>query len=174
MNAIIYTSETGFTKKYAELLSKETGLPAYELKNLKNAEVQEGDSVIYLGWLMAGGIKGLKKAAKLFDLKAICAVGMMGPKIQSIEKIKKQNNIDEIPVFYMQGGFDINKLRGTHKLMMNIMKKTVGKKLENKFEKTADEADILELLKVGGNRVSEKNLTEVLSWYEAQSEPDLS
>ena len=33
VKAIIYTSQTGFTRKYARLLAQETGLMAYELGN---------------------------------------------------------------------------------------------------------------------------------------------
>ena len=168
MSAIIYTSESGYTKKYAELLSQRTGLAIYELKSIKNAKIPKGESVIYLGWLMAGKIKGYKKASKLFDVRAVCAVGMAAPGMQSPEKIKQQNNLSGTPFFYMQGGFDINKLHGIHKLMMNIMAKTVGKKLENKSDKTADEADMLEMLTKGGDHVREENLADVLAWFEAQ------
>ena len=168
MNAIIFTSESGFTKKYADMLSQKTGLSAYELKSIKDAKIEKGESVIYLGWLMAGKIKGYKKAAKLFDVRAVCAVGMSCPQMQNPEKIKKQNNLGDIPVFYMQGGFNINKLHGINKSMMNIMVKTVGKKLERKPDKTDEEADMLEMLTKGGDRVSEGNLAEVLAWFETQ------
>lgn len=36
MNAIIYTSNTGTTKEYAELLGHHTGLPVYSLKKAKD------------------------------------------------------------------------------------------------------------------------------------------
>ena len=32
MKAIVYTSQTGFTKRYAELLSEATGVPAWSAK----------------------------------------------------------------------------------------------------------------------------------------------
>lgn len=49
MDSIIYTSESGFTKKYAELLSQKLGLPAYELKAIRSAPAKDGDDVVYLG-----------------------------------------------------------------------------------------------------------------------------
>ena len=53
MNAIIYTTNTGSTARYAELLPCATGLPAYSLAEAKSA-VSTGAEVIYLGWIMAG------------------------------------------------------------------------------------------------------------------------
>ena len=62
MNAsvLVYTSATGFTARYAQLLSRRTGLPCLALERAK--ELPAGTGVVYLGWLCAGGIKGLKKA----------------------------------------------------------------------------------------------------------------
>ena len=62
MDAIIYTTNTGSTERYAKLLAQETGLPAYSLADAKDA-VPEGTEVIYLGWISAGAIKGYAKAA---------------------------------------------------------------------------------------------------------------
>lgn len=52
MEAIIYTSNSGSTAKYAEMLSHELHLPTYNLKGAKQ-KVPAGAEVIYLGWIMA-------------------------------------------------------------------------------------------------------------------------
>ena len=72
--AIVYTSQTGFTARYAALLAERTGLPCRPLKEA--AALPRGTAVIYLGWLCAGGIKGLKGARRRFRTAAVCAVGM--------------------------------------------------------------------------------------------------
>lgn len=162
MKAVVYTSESGFTKKCAEILSEKAGLPVYDLKTAISA-LAKGDEIIYLGWLMAGFIKGYKKAAKNFDVKAVCAVGMGTPGSQSTEKIKNQNHIGIVPVFYLQGGFDINKLHELNKYMMSSMSKGVGKKLSEKPDKTVDEKDMLDLMLNGGDRVSEESISQVVS-----------
>lgn len=64
IKAIVYMSETGHTKKYAELLGERISLPVYEL-NTAAKELPRGTEIIYLGWLMAGSIKGYKKAWKM-------------------------------------------------------------------------------------------------------------
>ena len=75
MKAIIYTSNAGSTAQYAQLLANELHLPVYSAKEAKK-KVPAHSEIIYLGWIMAGGIKGYKEAAKLYKLRAVCGVGM--------------------------------------------------------------------------------------------------
>ena len=75
VKAIIYTSQTGFTRKYARLLAQETGLMAYELGKAPG-KIQSDDPVIYMGWLKAGRLMGLDSALKQHRIAAVCAVGM--------------------------------------------------------------------------------------------------
>lgn len=48
MKAIIYTSNTGSTAEYAQLLGKELNLPVHSLQQAKN-KVLSGSEIIYLG-----------------------------------------------------------------------------------------------------------------------------
>lgn len=160
--AILYTSNTGFTAQYAMLLREQTGLPAYALED---ARIPAGSGIIYLGWLMAGQVKGYAKAAKKYSVCAVCGVGM-APTGAQLPDIRKNNAIPEqTPVFSLQGGFDITRLHGIYKLMMTVMAKTVGKSLSEKTDRTPEESDMLELMLHGGNRVSQENLKEVLLWF---------
>ncbi len=120
MRAIVYTSNTGFTKRYAELLSKETGLPAYELEEAK-PKLDTGAEIIYLGWLMAGGIKGYKTAIKRYRVRAVCAVGMGRLKEGLLDELKARNGIKGAELFYLQGGFEMARLSGVYRLMMKLM-----------------------------------------------------
>ena len=71
MNAIIYTTNTGSTEHYAKLLAQKTGLPVYSLAEAKK-RVFAGAEVIYLGWIMAGSVKGYAEAAKRYQVRAVC------------------------------------------------------------------------------------------------------
>ena len=73
-----------------------------------------------------------------------------------------------MPLFYLQGGFELEKLHGIHKLMMKTMKSTVGKGLSDKENRTSEEDAMLELMLNGGDLVSADNLVEVLDWYRQQ------
>ena len=163
---ILYTSNTGFTAQYAAMLSEQTGLPCFALKAA--GHIQPGTPILYLGWLMAGNVQGYKEAAKKYRVCAVCGVGM-GSTGSQIEDVRKTNALPaDLPVFVLQGGFDMKRLHGVYKLMMTVMKNTVGKSLARKPERTADEDTMLDLLENGGSRVSAENLGSLLDWYFSQ------
>lgn len=168
MKAIVYTSNSGFTKHYAELLAAETGLPIFELKNAAG-KLNTGEEIIYMGWLIAGNIKGYKKAAKRYGIKAVCAVGMTRPSDKLISEIRDKHSITDAEVFYLQGGFNMEKLHGVYKLMMKAMAKTISKGLEAKAEKTAEEAEMLDMYKNGSDMVRIENLSGAIEWYRGQA-----
>ena len=70
MDAIGYTSNTGSTRRYAGLLAEKTGLSVYSLEEAKKALPGESE-ILYLGWLMAGSVKGYTAAAKRFRVRAV-------------------------------------------------------------------------------------------------------
>ena len=167
-SAIVYTSNTGFTAQYASLLGGETGLPVYPLEDAAKS-LPQSSPIVYLGWLTAGKVQGYDKAVTKFNLQALCAVGMAKCGSQ-MEDVRKSNNLPQgLPLFTLQGGFDLKKLRGIYRLMMLVMSKTVAKKLAAKPDRTPDEEDMLDLFQNGGNRVSLENLRPVLAWYEGES-----
>lgn len=160
MKAIVYTTGTGSTKRYAELLSLETGLPVYSLKEAKK-NLSLNTEIIYLGWIMAGSVKGYATAAKRFKICAVCAVGMGKTGTQTDDVQAKTSVPMEVPLFTLQGNFNIEKLHGVYRLMMKIMVKA----LENKKEHTQDENEMLQIIKGNEDFVDIKNLNDVLKWY---------
>lgn len=157
MKAIIYTSNTGSTAEYAQLLGKELNLPVHSLQQAKN-KVLVGSEIIYLGWIMAGGIKGYKEAAKLYKVRAVCGIGM-GQTGTQLKEVRDKNAIPQrIPLFTLQGNFDVKKLHGAYRFMMNVMVKT---------DRTPEEDDMLDMMVNGGKRVSLQNLNAVTEWYKS-------
>ena len=164
--AIVYTSNTGYTAKYARLLGKGTGLPVYALSEAFG-KLNSGAAIVYLGWLMAGKVQGYGKAAKRYSICAVCGVGM-GATGSQMEDVRKTNALPaSLPLFTLQGGFDMAKLRGIYKFMMTVIAKTTGKRLAAKADRTAEEDRMLELLTHGGSCVREEHLKDVLAWYES-------
>ncbi|MDO5521715.1 MAG: hypothetical protein Q4G58_14570 [bacterium] len=164
MTAIIYTTNTGNTAGYAKLLSEETGLPYYSLEEAKK-RLPAQTEVIYLGWIMASEIKGYKAANSRYIIRAACAVGM-GETGAQVDEVRKRNKISEAtPLFTLRGGFDVKKLHGIYKVMMQVMVKTAGKALEAKKDRTEEEDIMLEMMQHGGNYVCYKNLNDVIEWY---------
>ena len=167
MNAIIYTTNTGSTEHYAKLLAQKTGLPVYSLAEAKK-RVFAGAEVIYLGWIMAGSVKGYAEAAKRYRVRAVCGVGMGKTGTQTDSTRKKSAMPANIPLFTLQGNFDVKKLHGIYRLMMEIMVKTAGKGLAEKEDRTPEEDDMLDMMLHSGERVKEESLSAVLDWYSAQ------
>ena len=168
MDAIIYTTNTGSTERYAKLLSQETGLPAYSLAEAKK-KVYPGTEVIYLGWIMASSVKGYADVAKRYKVRAVCGVGM-GKTGTQVEEVRKKNQISaDVPLFTLQGNFNVKKLRGVYRLMMEIMVRTAGKGLSGKVDRTPEEDDMLDMMLHGGERVKAENLSAVLNWYHTQN-----
>ena len=164
MNAIVYTTNTGSAERYARLLAERTGLPACSLTEAKKA-VSAGAEVIYLGWIMAGSVKGYAEAAKRFRVRAVCGVGM-GQTGTQTESVRKKSAIPaNIPLFTLQGNFDVKKLHGIYRFMMEIMVKTFSKSLAAKKDRTPEENDMLDMMRCGGERVKAENLSTVLEWY---------
>ena len=168
MQAIIFTSNTGHTQEYAQMLGKELGLPCYDLKQAKS-KLSSGVDVVYLGWIMAGNVQGLKRALRRYDVKAVCAVGMSGNDKQLEEIYEKYMFLEETPLFYLQGGLEYQKLKGVYKFMIGTIKKVMGKKLETKENKTQEEQDMLDLIVNGKSTVSKEKLSDVLAYLKGKT-----
>ena len=70
---IVYRSNTGFTREYAEMLGKAEKM---KVCSLSQAEGTVNEPVFYMGPLMAGHIAGIDQAMKHFTVKGVCGVGM--------------------------------------------------------------------------------------------------
>lgn len=165
-DAIVYTSNTGFTAQYANILSRKTGLPAYDSESAKE-KLEKGTEIIYMGWLCAGKVKGYKAAAEQYSIRAVCGVGCRGTGTQ-IEDVRKMDGIPEsVQVFTLQGGFDMDRLKGVYKIMMKTVRGKIIKSLEENKNRTPGDDACLDMLKNGGNYVREENLYDIIKWYES-------
>ena len=83
-------------------------------------------------------------AAKRYRVRALCGVGMWQTGTQADSVRGKMNVPEEIPVFTLQGGFDLNKLHGLYHFLMVLVVKTAGKRLAAKTQRTPEEDDVLD------------------------------
>jgi len=155
VSAIVYTSNTGFTAQYATLLSHQTGLP---LHRLEEGTLPQGTQVLYLGWLCAGKIQGLKKAAARYQVEAVCAVGLAQE--CDLAKLAGDNHWNGLPLFYLRGGYAPARVRGKYKMMMAMMKAILSKKTDPQSR------EALEAMERGADWVSAPQLEPVLNWLQ--------
>lgn len=169
IRAIVYMSNAGHTRRYAELMGERTGLVVCELKQSKKV-LPKGSRIIYMGWLLGGSIKGYKEACARYDVKAVCAVGMAANGSQ-MNDIHKMNSIKEgTEVFTLQGGFDNESLHGIYKLMMGFAGKAAKKNLAKKKHLSEEDRQMLDMFANGKDSVSVENLAPVLAWYKTYTE----
>ena len=160
IQAIVYTSNTGYTAQYAEMLGEILGLPMYTLEDSK--ALADRTEIIYLGWLMASRVMGLKEAERRFDIKVVAAtcLGTTGSQIGEVRRINKIPA--DLPLFTLQGGFDMKRLRGMYKFMMRIVGTAIKKKIMSQPEQTEDDRRIVEMLDNGGSAVDQKHLKDII------------
>ena len=127
---IIYGSQYGTTKRYAEKFAEMTHCPVISYEDIK--DIMDYERIIYFGALYAGGVKGLKSTVKQISPNAkliIVTVGLADvhdkANVSNIRKsIRKQvpeHLLEASSVFHLRGGIDYSKLNFKHKTMMKML-----------------------------------------------------
>ena len=125
MTTILYSTNTGTTRRYAELLSEKTGCPCLPLDKWERAET--GDAV-FLGWIFGGDIQGLKQMQETgLTLRAVGAVGIMEQDKAQVQ----EKNCPDLPFCFLPGAFELKKLKGMYKLMAGMIAKVIKGKLKD-------------------------------------------
>lgn len=165
---IVYTSNTGHTKEYAQMLAKAEKLHLYELDEA-TAKLSKDTQVFYFGPLMAGRITGLNTAVKQFCVVAACGVGMSPPGQGILDTISRANVIPNAPIFYLQGGWNPKQVSWVKRQAVNMVTKSFREQLERKGkQRTAEEQANLDMLLRGGSFVAFQNLTTIRNWLKKQ------
>lgn len=151
---ILYKSNTGHTKKYAEMLGKRLNIDVYSVDS-KDIKIDNNDEIIYMGWIFADSISGYKRVKDKYNITFVIAVGMNNKSDENSAKIVEVNKI-EVPFDYLQGGVDFKKLKGVKKFILNIVAKSIIKKNRKEDKK------LIEMFKNNSNSISEKNLDTIV------------
>ncbi len=149
---IVYSSKTGHTKMYAEMLAKSLKIKCIDIKDYKN----DKDSIIFMGWVKANKLVGYKEVNNSNKICTI-AVGLANETKENSNSIIKSNKIEE-KFFYLQGGLDYTKLKGFMKFMFKL-----SGKLMIKFGKE-ENIDNYMIYVNGGTYVKEENLKEIIKY----------
>lgn len=148
---VIYNSQTGFTKRYAEWISEATGADCLELSEAKRISMDTYEAIIFGGWACAGSISKInwfKGNVDKWTDKKLIAFCVGGSPIDSpeIEQFLKQNfkesNLKKVNVFYCPGGFNYEKMSTPSKLMMKMFIKM----LKSKKDKTESEQEMIKMI----------------------------
>ena len=149
---IVYTSQTGFTKKYAGWIAEKSQADIFDLSDVQKKELsffEAYDAIVYAGWCMAGKVVKsdwfLEKAASLKGKKlALVAVGASPNENPQVDAAMAAMLTDEqkeyIKVFYCQGGINYDKMKLPSKLMMKMYSSVLKK---SKVEKQREQGEFV-------------------------------
>lgn len=153
-NLVIYTSQTGFTKRYAEWLSARINadlLTIQDAKKKKTSYFDQYDAIVYGGWAMAGSVVNskwfLQKAEEWKNKKlAVFCVGASPAETPDVAQNLKKLLTDEqrtyIKAFYCQGGLDYSKMNVASRMAMNLFASALSK-AKNPSKQDKDMAEMI-------------------------------
>lgn len=139
---VIYNSKTGFTKRYAQWIAKQSSADCFELAEAKKKNMQEYDAIIFGGWACAGSISKIGWFKEHIDqwsgkkLIAFCVGGspMDSPDIgPTLAKVFNEEQSKKVKVFYCPGGFNYEKMSTGNRILMKMFVQSL-KARKNKTE----------------------------------------
>lgn len=148
---VIYNSQTGFTKRYAQWIAEAAGADCLELSEAKKKDLTGYNAILYGGWACAGDISKLgwfkSNIDKWTDKKLIvfCVGGspMDSPEVRpALARNFNESELKRVSVFYCPGGFNYEKMSAPSKLMMKLFIKT----LKAKKDKTEADDEMIKMI----------------------------
>lgn len=168
---VIYKSKTGFTKKYAEWISKELSAHIFDAAKVNIDMLDKYDTIIYGGSLYATGIIGInlitKNFNKLKDKKIIVfATGVSPSRDDVTTEVRTKNFTTEqqksISFFYLRGGFNYSKLNIFDKFLMTLLKWKIKSKKQEDL--SSDEIGMLSVYDKPVDYTDKKNIDKIITY----------
>ncbi|NLG04872.1 MAG: hypothetical protein GX567_13730 [Clostridia bacterium] len=157
---VVFKSNTGFTEKYARWIAEDLGCVAKPLKQVNAAEIASYDVIIYGGGIMAGMISDVDKIVKMNPKKLVVfATGATPTSVEYAEVLKKQNKLEDTPVFYYEGGLALEKLNFIMRGMLNMAAKGLAKK----EDKTPEDEIMLKQFGQSYDHSNRDNISELVN-----------
>lgn len=148
---VIYNSQTGFTRRYAQWIAEAAGAECVELEGAKKRSFDDYNAIVFGGWACAGGISKLKWFKSHMDDWAdkkliVYCVGGSPVDSPDIPRALRSNFSDaqweKVKVFYLPGGFNYEQMSPMSKMMMKVFLRT----LKAKKDKTEEEKGMVEMI----------------------------
>ena len=175
---VIYKSNTGYTKAYAQMLSEKLDCKVYELGKSNHLNLADYDRIIFGGGVRPSKISGIKTIVKkvaTLDNKDIrlVAVGANGKSPENTALLRSKNldaNKVDYPFYYMQGGFDPERLGFFMKFILGRVANAIKKKkAKDPSSLTSEDKDFLNFFQSSHNDVNPDNMEELLRDIHAHS-----
>ncbi len=160
---ILYSSKTGFSKRYAQWLAESLNCQAIPFKERKSVNGHDYEKIILFGGLYAGqmsGLKWLKSKLPALSGKRLAAVAVGcapadGPDL-SESMTKLLGDTPEIKGFYCQGGLDYEHMGAVDRAMMAALRAALKSK--------PDKAEMLAGISQSFDGTKREYLDPVIQW----------
>ena len=132
MRIIVYGTQYGSARRYAEELARMTSIDVREHNEVD--DINRYDTIIYIGSLYAGGVQGMKKTFARLQNPAdknivIATVGLADPTVKEytdtikgeMQKQLSEEIYEAANIFHLRGAIDYAKLGFKHKTMMALL-----------------------------------------------------
>ena len=166
-NVVIYTSQTGFTKRYAEWIGEAAEAEAVDIAQAKKLNLRDCDTIILGSHVCADNIVKAKKFAKILRKYPgkKCALFVTGASPAASDRLKESfakafSQYPDLRFYYFPAGFNYVKLTGLSRMMINLLRKM----LASKKDKTEEE-QAMEKMISSSYDISDKTLIVPLTEY---------
>ncbi|RDB61246.1 hypothetical protein C1878_12225 [Gordonibacter sp. 28C] len=127
---VVYASQTGFTRRYAEWIAEELGCDAVPVEQADGVDAGAFEVVVFGGWFHAGGLVGmkwLKRAREAHPGARFVAFAVGATPTEWTDMVDEamgrefpSPEFDGVPRFYLRGGFAYERLSMPNKLAMKL------------------------------------------------------
>lgn len=171
---VIYQSQTGFTKRYAEWIAEAAGAECLPLSAAKKKDLTVYDAIIFGGWACAGSISKIswfKSQIKKWTNKKLIVFCVGGSPIENpdiepgLRRLFDEAELERVALFYCPGGFNYEKMSASSRLMMNMFLKA----LKAKKEKTEKEEAMIAMISSSYDISDRKYIEPILQCLHSDS-----
>ena len=164
---VIFNSQTGFTKRYAEWISQAAETDLMELSVAKKKDLAGYEAIIFGGSACAGSISKLnwfkdnmdRWADKKLIVFCVGASPLENPEVQpALRQNFTEEQFKKVSVFYCPGGLNYATMSVSSKLMMKLFLKT----LQSKKTKTDADREMIRMISTSYDISDRKYIEPIL------------
>lgn len=166
---VIYNSQTGFTKRYAQWISEALECNCIEFSEANKLDLEQYGTIIFGGWACAGSVsklKWFKNNMKKWNNKKLAVFCVGGSPLENpdVEAAMKNSFTEEehkkARIFYCPGGFNYEKMSAPSKMMMKMF---IGA-LKSKKDKTEEDKIMIDMISKSYDISDKKYIEPIIEW----------
>lgn len=162
---VLYESQTGTTRQYAQWIAEALHGEALPLKEATPDRVRQADRVLFGGSVRGSLISGQEKMARLAkraggkDVLFFC-VGIRPATARTLDLLRRNNfgSASETPLFYLRGSLDKETLAPGDRTLLRVYEAM----LKRRRDLHPEDEELLRILRVPGSYVHRDQILPLL------------